>query len=302
MKYIVTGGAGFIGSNLVDDLLNDNHTVHVIDNFSTGKKENCNPKAIYHEYDISDFSISNELIEIMENCDGLFHTAALARVQQSIENPIKYETVNTFGTLNILKCAADAKLRRVVYSASSSAYGNKKEMPCKETDQINPISPYANQKYYGEVQARMFAELFNIETVSLRYFNVYGERQNIDGAYATVMGIFAHQKMNNLPMTVRGDGKQRRDFTYVGDIVSANRLAMTSEDVGRGEVINIGSGKNFSVNQIAEMMEGRTTFVDPVVEPRESLASIEKAKKLLNWQPNQTVEEWIPKYKKQLGI
>ena len=175
-------------------------------------------------------------------------------------------------------------------------------MPCKETDQINPISPYANQKYYGEVQARMFAELFNIETVSLRYFNVYGERQNIDGAYATVMGIFAHQKMNNLPMTVRGDGKQRRDFTYVGDIVSANRLAMTSKNVGKGEVINIGSGKNFSVNQIAEMMEGRTTFVDPVVEPRESLASIEKAKKLLNWQPNQTVEEWIPKYKKQLGI
>ena len=114
-------------------------TVHVIDNFSTGKKENCNPKAIYHEYDISDFSISNELIEIMENCDGLFHTAALARVQQSIENPIKYETVNTFGTLNILKCAADAKLRRVVYSASSSAYGNKKEMPCKETDQVNPF-------------------------------------------------------------------------------------------------------------------------------------------------------------------
>ena len=108
--------------------------------------------------------------------------------------------------------------------------------------------------------------------------------------------------MNNLPMTVRGDGKQRRDFTYVGDIVSANRLAMTSKNVGNGEVINIGSGKNFSVNQIAEMMEGRTTFVDPVVEPRESLASIEKAKKLLNWQPNQTVVEWIPKYKKQLGI
>ena len=128
------------------------------------EKENCNPKAIYHEYDISDFSISNELIEIMENCDGLFHTA-LAKVQQSIENPIKYETVNTFGTLNVLNCAADAKLRRVVYSASSSAYENKKENLVK-TDQVNPISPYANQKYYGEVQAKMFAELFN-ETVSL---------------------------------------------------------------------------------------------------------------------------------------
>ena len=194
------------------------------------------------------------------------------------------------------------KVRKFVYSASSSAYGPTDNLPSKENDLPNPISPYANQKYYGEVQAKMFAELFNIETVSLRYFNVYGERQNIDGAYATVLGIFAHQKMNNLPMTVRGDGKQRRDFTYVGDIVSANRLAMTSEDVGRGEVINIGSGKNFSVNQIAELMEGEITFVDPVVEPRESLASIEKAKKLLKWQPNQSLKDWIPKYKKQLGI
>ena len=302
MKYIVTGGAGFIGSNLVDDLLNDNHIVHVIDNFSTGKKENCNPKAIYHEYDISDFSISNELIEIMKNCDGLFHTAALARVQQSIENPVKYETNNTFGTLNILKCASDANVRRLVYSASSSVYGNTETIPCKETDQINPISPYAIQKYYGEVQAKMFAEIFNIQTVSLRYFNAYGERQNIDGAYATVLGIFAHQKLNNNPMTIRGDGEQKRDFTYVGDIVRANRLAMLSEKVGFGEAINIGSGQNFSINQIAELLGGESIYVDPVVEPRESLASITKAKDLLDWEPKQKIEDWIPIYKKDLGI
>ena len=152
------------------------------------------------------------------------------------------------------------------------------------------------------VYEKTFSKVYGLETVSLRYFNVYGDRQSLNGAYALVMCIFTRQRLNNQPLTIRGDGNQRRDFTYVGDIVSANRLAMTSEDVGRGEVINIGSGKNFSVNQIAELMEGEITFVDPVVEPRESLASIEKAKKLLKWQPNQSLKDWIPKYKKQLGI
>ncbi len=302
MKYIVTGGAGFIGSHVVDSLIDDNHDVHVIDNFSTGKKENCNNRAVYHELDLADFSISNNIVEIMHDADGVFHLAALARVQQSIENPVKYETNNTFGTLNILKCASDANVRKLVYSASSSVYGNTETIPCKETDQINPISPYAIQKYYGEVQAKMFAEIFNIQTVSLRYFNAYGERQNIDGAYATVLGIFAHQKLNNNPMTIRGDGEQKRDFTYVGDIVSANRLAMLSEKVGFGEAINIGSGQNFSINQIAELLGGESIYVDPVVEPRESLASITKAKDLLDWEPKQKIEDWIPKYKKDLGI
>ena len=302
MKYIVTGGAGFIGSTLVDYLISKNHTVDVIDNFSSGKKENCNSKATYHNLDISDFSLNDKFVKIMNGADGIFHVAALARVQQSIERPIKYEVNNSIGTLNMLKCASDANVKRFIYSASSSAYGNKEEMPCKESDLVNPISPYANQKYYGEIQAKMFSEIYDLETVSLRYFNVYGERQNLDGAYATVMGIFAYQKMNNIPMTIRGDGNQKRDFTYVGDVIRANYLAMQSENVGKGEIINIGSGKNYSVNQIADFLDGERIYVDPVIEPKESLALNAKARKLLGWEPEQDLEQWILKYRKELGI
>jgi len=302
MKYVVTGGAGFIGSNLVDKLIESNHEVHIIDNLLTGKIENCHKKAIFHNYDISDEKNLINLKEIFLNTDTVFHCAASARVQPSILNPIQFEKNNTIGLIHSLKSSVDSNVRRFIYSASSSVYGPTEKLPSKETDKINPISPYATQKYYGEVVCRMFSEVYDIETISLRYFNVYGEKQNLGGAYATVIGIFLNQLKKNQPLTINGDGKQRRDFTYVGDIVSANRLAMNSENVGKGEVINIGSGKNFSVNQIAELMEGETTFVDPVVEPRESLASIEKAKKLLKWQPNQSVEDWIPKYKKQLGI
>lgn len=302
MKYIVTGGAGFIGSNLVDFLISKKHVVEVIDNFSTGKKENCNSKAHYHNYDISNKDLIDEFSHIMQDADGVFHTAALARVQQSILDPVNYEINNTLGTLNMLKSANNSKVKRFIYSASSSAYGNREKMPCNETDPVNPISPYAIQKYYGEIQSKMFHKVYGLETVSLRYFNVYGERQNLDGAYATVMGIFAYQKMNNMPMTIRGDGEQRRDFTYVGDVVKANYLAMQSPNVGSGEVINIGTGINFSVNQIAEFLDGETTFIDPVIEPKESLASNLKAKQLINWNPEQDLKEWILKYRETLGI
>ncbi len=302
MKYIVTGGAGFIGSNLVDFLISEGHIVEVIDNFSTGKKENCNSKAQYYNYDISDINLIDKFSDIMQDADGVFHTAALARVQQSILNPVNYEINNTLGTLNMLKSANNSKVKRFIYSASSSAYGNREKMPCNETDPVNPISPYAIQKYYGEIQSKMFHEVYGLETVSLRYFNVYGERQNLDGAYATVMGIFAYQKMNNIPMTIRGDGEQRRDFTYVGDVVKANYLAMQSPNVGAGEVINIGTGANFSVNQIAEFLDGEKTFIDPVIEPKESLASNLKAQQLINWNPEQDLKEWILKYRETLGI
>jgi len=302
MKYIVTGGAGFIGSNLVDFLVKEDHDVEVIDNFCSGKRENCNSNVIYHKLDIADLSSIKSFIKIMSNADGVFHAAALPRVQESIEEPVIYENNNTIGTLNMLKCASDANVKKFVYSASSAVYGNKVNMPCKETDRINPMSPYALQKYYGELQSELFSHLYNIETVSLRYFNVYGERQNIDGAYATVMGIFAYQKMNNLPMTIRGDGNQSRDFTYVGDIVRANYAAMNSVKVGNGEVINIGSGAELSVNQIADMIDGEKIYVDPVIEPRRSLASIAKAKELLDWEPETNIKDWIPIYKKSLGI
>ncbi len=302
MKYVVIGGAGFIGSNLVDYLVEEDHEVSIIDNFSTGKKENLNPKATAHNIDMSKISNSDKLVDIMTNADSVFLLAAKARVQPSIISPMDYEQNNTIGVLNILKCATEAGVRRVVYSASSSAYGDSKVSPLKETLPVNPLSPYGAQKYYGEVLCRMFAQVYNIETVSLRYFNVYGEKQNVDGAYALVMGIFAHQRLNGQPMTIRGDGEQKRDFTYVGDVVNANVLASQSEKVGKGEVINIGNGDNRSINEIADMIGGDRVHVEPVIEPKETLADNSLAEELLGWRPTQVIEDWIPKYKKDLGL
>ena len=297
MKYVVTGGAGFIGSNLVDELIKDGHDVHIMDNFSSGKKENCNSKATVHCLDISKSKNLKKISEVLNGCDAVFHCAASARVQPSIADPINYEKNNTIGLINILKTAVDLNVRRFIYSASSSAYGSTDQLPSHENDLANPISPYASQKYYGEITCRMFSEVYNIETVSLRYFNVFGERQNLGGAYATVIGIFLDQLSKNIPLTVNGDGKQRRDFTYVGDVVNANILASNSLNVGKGEVINIGSGKNISIYTVAKMLSNSIEFKKALKEPFANLASIEKAKKLLDWEPQTSLESWIERNK-----
>ena len=297
MKYVVTGGAGFIGSSLVDKLIEEKNEVIVIDNFSTGKKENCNPNAEYLNLDISKTENNYLIKKALIGCDSVFHCAALARVQPSIKDPVKYEINNTIGVINMLKSAVDSKVKRFIYSASSSAYGPTENFPSSENHLPNPISPYANQKYYGELCCRMFTKVYGLETVSLRYFNVYGERQNLGGAYATVVGIFLKQKLDNLPFTINGDGNQRRDFTYVGDVVNANILASSSSKVGRGEVINIGTGKNYSINELAEMIGGLKEHLKPVNEPFQNLADIRKAKKVLNWEPKMEISDWIKKYK-----
>ena len=302
MKYVVVGGAGFIGSNIVDKLVEQNHEVVIVDNLSTGKSENVNPKAKLCVVDIMKPHNAECLVDCMKGADTVFLLAAKARVQPSIENPVEYETNNTIGTLNVLKCASDAGVRRVVYSASSSAYGNTEKLPSKESDPVNPLSPYGAQKYYGEVMCKMFSEVYGLETVSLRYFNIYGERQNVGGAYAMVIGIFVDQLLNGKPMTIRGDGEQRRDFTYVGDVVNANILASQSENVGNGEVINIGNGDNRSINDIADMIGGDRVNVDPVIEPKATLADNSKAEKLLGWKPTQNIEDWVPGYKKEMGL
>lgn len=297
MKYVVTGGAGFIGSNLVDELIKNGHDVHIMDNFSSGKKENCNSKATVHCLDISKSKNLKKISKVLNGCDAVFHCAASARVQPSIADPINYEKNNTIGLINILKTAVDLNVRRFIYSASSSAYGSTDQLPSHENDLTNPISPYASQKYYGEITCRMFSEVYNIETVSLRYFNVFGERQNLGGAYATVIGIFLDQLSKNIPLTVNGDGKQRRDFTYVGDVVNANILACNSPNVGKGEVINIGSGKNISIYTVAKMLSNSIEFKKALKEPFANLASIEKAKKLLDWEPQTSLESWIERNK-----
>ena len=300
-KAVVIGGAGFIGSNLVDRLIDEGIEVIVIDNLSTGKKENINPKAKFIACDIAQTKM-DFLIKQIEGVDVLFHLAALARVQPSIDDPIPFNEVNINGTLNVLFAAYKAGVKKVVYSASSSAYGDAEKMPQLETDPTNPLSPYGLQKYVGEQYCKMFSQVYVLDTVSLRYFNVYGERMLLEGAYCLVLGIFARQMLEGKPLTINNDGEQRRDFTYVGDVVNANILAAHHKDKLNGDVINIGNGDNYSVNEVVKMYGGQSTAGQKVLEPFETLADITKAKKVLGWEPKGNLPVWIEKYKKDLGI
>jgi len=293
MKYLVTGGAGFIGGHLVDKLIEQGHEVIVVDNLSTGIKSNINPKATFINLDISERANRGELCIAMENVDTVFHCAALARVQPSIQNPQKYHKANIDGTFNVLLSARDSKVRRVVYSASSSAYGDQKQMPLTEDMPTAPISPYALHKLIGEQYCFVFSKCYGLETVSLRYFNIYGERQAVDGAYCTVVGTFLKQKYDGQKLTITNDGEQRRDFTYVGDVVDANIKAATSDKVGNGEVINIGRGSNYSVNEVADLISEEKEFIGDRLEPRETLADNTRAKELLDWSPKVGLKDWL---------
>ena len=295
IKVIVTGGAGFIGSNLVDELIKQSFEVHTIDNLATGKKENINPKAKFHKADIRDLE---KIKPIFTGAKFVFHLAAMPRVQVSIENPNLTNEVNVNGALNVLIAAGDAKVKRVIYSASSSAYGNQNVFPLKESFPARPLSPYGLQKYIGELYCALFSEIYKLETVSLRYFNVYGARLGTTGSYPLVIGKFLTQRKAGEPLTITGDGKQSRDFTHVYDVVKANLLASQSSRVGHGEVINIGGGHDYSVNQVAKLIGGAVKFIEPRIEPRRTLADISLAKKLLGWQPTIQLEEGIKELKK----
>ena len=206
------------------------------------------------------------------------------------------------GTLNVLVAAKDAGVKRVVYSASSSAYGNQDTLPLREDMEARPMSPYGLQKYIGELKCRLFYQVYGLETVSLRYFNVYGPRAPVEGAYALVIGKFLDQRKKGEPLPVVPDGKQSRDFTHVRDVVRANILAAESDKVGKGEVINIGGGHNRSVLEIAELIGGPWKFVEPRLEPKHTLADITKAKNLLGWEPQVRLEEGIGELKQIYGL
>lgn len=294
LKVVAIGGAGFIGSHVVDALVLRGFETHVIDNLSGGKKENVNPKAIFHKADIRNLS---EIKPIFKNAIYAFHLAALPRVQYSIEYPALTNEVNVGGTLNVLIAAKDGGTKRVIYSASSSAYGEQKKLPFVETMTPNPKSPYGLQKYVGELYCKMWNTVYGLETVSLRYFNVYGPRMNPDGAYALAIGKFLKQRKAGNPLTIWGDGTHTRDFTNVKDVVRANLLAMESRKVGKGEVINIGAGRNFSVNQLAKLIGGEVAHEPPRIEPPDTLADNSLAKKLLGWKPEVSLEEGIQELK-----
>ena len=297
-KVLVTGGAGFIGSNLVDRLIDEGIEVIILDDLSTGKKENLHPKAKW--FDISLQNLNTDLY--FQGVDVVFHLAALARVQPSIKDPISFNTVNVGGTLKVLHYAHKAGVKRVVYSASSSCYGDTEVFPTPETAPTNPLSPYGLQKFIGEQYCKMFSEVYGLDTCSLRYFNVYGEKMNLEGAYKLVLGIFAKQLIEGKPLTITNDGNQRRDFTYVGDVVEANILAAIHQDNLNGESFNIGNGSNFSVNEVANMLGGEKVYGEKRLEPFKTLANNTKAKKILGWEPKGNLPTWIKKYKEELGI
>jgi len=305
-KVIVTGGVGFIGSTLVDELIDKGCEVIVLDDLSTGNINNLNPEAKLYKVDVSDLKPNSkklqEIILDFKDTDVIFHTAAKARVQPSIEDPVAFNKANVDGTLNMLCLAKKINIKRFVYSASSSAYGNADKLPTSEDHTTNPLSPYGLQKYIGEQYCTVFSQVYGLDTVSLRYFNVYGERMLLEGAYCLVLGIFAKQLLEGNKMTINNDGNQRRDFTYVGDIVNANILAATHKDKLNGDVFNVGNGANFSVNEVASMLGGESQFGKTVLEPFETLSDSRKAKKILGWFPKGNLPSWIKNYKKTIGI
>ncbi|MCR4330746.1 MAG: NAD-dependent epimerase/dehydratase family protein [Patescibacteria group bacterium] len=289
-KMVIVGGAGFIGSHVTDALVLRGFNVHVIDNLSAGKREYVNDKATLHVVDIVNYE---DIAPIIAGAYAVFHFAALPRVQYSIEHPIETNTVNVGGLLNVLEAARSGGVKRVIYSASSSVYGDQEKMPLTEDMRASPLSPYGLQKYIGELYCALFSTVYGLKTVSLRYFNVYGPRQDPEGAYALVIGKFLKQKAEGIPLTITGDGTQTRDFTHVSDVVHANLLSMESEHVGSGEAVNIGGGKNYSINEIARIIGGSVEYVSPRIEPHDTLADTTRAKELLGWEPQISLEEGI---------
>lgn len=289
-KVIVTGGAGFIGSHIVDALVSSGYEVHIIDNLSSGKEENVNSKATFHNVDIRDYE---KLLPIFKDVKYVFHEAAYPQVQYSIENPIETHDINVNGMLNILEAGRVSGVKRLIFASSSAIYGNQDTLPIEESMEPKPLSPYGAHKYIGEVYCKLWSEIYNIETVALRYFNVYGPRQSFEGAYASVIAKFLNLRKLGKPLTITGDGNQTRDFVNVKDVASANILAMKGDKVGKGEVINIGGTNKYSVNQIAELIGGPIEYIPPRIEPKDTQADISKAKELLNWKPQVSLEEGI---------
>ena len=303
MKSLVTGGAGFIGSNLVDGLLGLGHEVIVIDNEYSDAHDHFywNDYTENYKYDIRDYEKTRPLYD---GVDYVFHIAAEARIQPAILNPVEAISINSVGTCTVLQCAREAGVKRLMYSSTSAGYGMNPQ-PNVETQPDDCLNPYSISKVNGEKLCKMYTDLFNLDTVIFRYFNVYGERQPIRGQYAPVIGIFLRQLEAGQPHTIVGDGEQRRDFTYVKDNVNANIMAALSnaDKEAYGQVYNVGSGVNYSVNEVAEMISNKIKYIPPRLgEARISLANVDKIYKTFAWKPQQSLEKWIKSAVEQIYI
>lgn len=306
MRYLVTGGAGFIGSNLTRALLTEGHTVRVLDNFLTGKRENLAgiPDIHRDRFELVEGDLRD--LETVRGCvkgvDYILHQGALPSVPRSVADPVLSNEINVSGTLNLLVAARDARVRRVLFAASSSAYGDTPELPKRETMPTHPKSPYAAQKLAGEYYMRIFYEIYGLETISLRYFNVFGPRQDPTSTYAAVIPRFIASVLRGEPPVVYSDGLQTRDFTYIDNVVHANIAACSAPKAACGKVFNIACGERISLLDILEIVyteAGRKVL--PKFEPqrpgdvRDSLADISRARELLRYAPRVSFREGLKK-------
>ena len=292
-KSLVTGGAGFIGSNLVDQLVKKKHKVIVLDNFSTGRRSNLSHQTKKNVKIIKvDISNNKHLDKYFNDVDYVFHLAGIADIVPSIENPNKYFKSNVVGTLNVVQAAKKANIKKFIYAASASCYGIPDKFPTKENTKTDPMYPYAFTKWQAEELIMHWAKIYNFPAISFRFFNAYGPRSRTSGAYGAVFGVFLAQKLANKPLTIVGNGNQTRDFIHVYDLVSGIIKAALSKKVGK--IYNIGSGKEIKVNKIAKLIGGRKVHIPKRPgEPNRSLADISKIKKDLDWQPKIKIEEGV---------
>lgn len=297
--YLITGGAGFIGTNLSERLVADGQNVIVVDNLVAGKAERLPKEVKFIKLDICD---NDALTEAMQGVDVVVHLAALPRVQFSIEHPFEAQHANVDGTLSVLEAMRRANVKRIVYAASSSAYGDQEVLPLNESLPAQPKSPYGLQKYTGELMLKLWHDLHGIETVSLRFFNVYGPHLDPNGAYALVIGKFLKQRAEGLPITITGDGEQTRDFTNVRDTVDAIVRASVHEGIGHGEVFNVGAGRNVTINKVAELIGGPVEHIAPRIEPKHTRADTTRIHEALGWQPTIALEDGLAELKTQFGI
>jgi len=300
--YLVTGGAGFIGSNLVEKLLQDGESVRVIDDLSTGNFENIKPFIEQIEFVCGDLSHYQTALNATKNVDYIFHQAAVPSVPRSIADPIRSNRAIVDASLNLFEAAKQNKVKRIVQASSSSIYGNSKELPKVETMPINPLSPYATAKFAQENYGKTFSQLYNMEIVSLRYFNVFGPRQDPFSEYSAVIPKFIELIMANKQPVIYGDGETSRDFTYIDNVVSANLKAMHSQKIKGSEVLNIACGERFTLKQMVQFLfkiAGKEEHYQYAPEKpgdvKHSLADISLAKELIGYKPVVTFEEGLKK-------